>query len=98
MWHAYSRTGVNSAPEFDFLANYNSGIGIELAPARVELQLNRSCHIFGIGIGVGIAFCGIGFIKNFCDEHIWYRSAERRLCFIELSGIAIIGIGIELPY
>ena len=44
---------------------YNSGIGIELAPVRVELQLNRSCHIFGIGIGVGIAFCGIGFRKKF---------------------------------
>ena len=35
----YIRAGVNSAPELEFIANSNSGIGIELVLSSLELEL-----------------------------------------------------------
>ena len=34
----YIRAGVNSAPELEFIANFNSGIGIELELSSLELE------------------------------------------------------------
>ena len=95
------RAGANSGPELDFLANSNSGIGIELAfPSDRNWNLIGIASIWiGIAINgiaiIGIAIIGIAIIGI---AIIGIAIIGIAIIGIAIIGIAIIGIGVGIAF